>query len=171
MRKVVSNTTPLIALADIGHLDLLQKLYGEILIPEAVLNEIKTEPAKTVVNNSSWIKVKKIKKNDEKSLFRAKLHAGEVEVMILADEMNADLLLMDDNAAKKTAKFLGMTVTGTLGILIRAKREGYIPAVRPLLDALMTDGLYISDAVRDYVLEAAGEGKKISAKDEEKQIK
>ncbi len=156
MRKVVSNTTPLIALADIGHLDLLQKLYGEILIPEAVLNEIKTEPAKTVVNNSSWIKVKKIKKNDEKSLFRAKLHAGEVEVMILADE---------------TAKFLGMTVTGTLGILIRAKREGYIPAVRPLLDALMTDGLYISDVVRDYVLEAAGEGKKISAKDEEKQIK
>ena len=171
MRKVVSNTTPLIALADIGHLDLLQKLYGEILIPEAVLNEIKTEPAKTVVYNSSWIKVKKIKKNDEKSLFRAKLQAGEVEVMILADEMNADLLLMDDNAAKKTAKFLGMTVTGTLGILIRAKREGYIPAVRPLLDALMTDGLYISDAVRDYVLEAAGEGKKISAKDEEKQIK
>ena len=94
MRKVVSNTTPLIALADIGHLDLLQKLYGEILIPEAVLNEIKTEPAKTVVNNCSWIKVKKIKKNDEKSLFRAKLHAGEVEVMILADEMNADLLLI-----------------------------------------------------------------------------
>ena len=76
MRKVVSNTTPLIALADIGHLDLLQKLYGEILIPEAVLNEIKTEPAKKVVYNSSWIKVKKIKKSDEKSLFRAKLHAG-----------------------------------------------------------------------------------------------
>ena len=91
--------------------------------------------------------------------------------MILADEMNADLLLMDDNAAKKTAKFLGMTVTGTLGILIRAKKEEYIPAVRPLLDALLADGLYISDAVRDYVLEAAGEGKKISAKDEEKQIK
>ena len=138
----------MIALADIEHLDLLQKLYGEILIPEAVLNEIKTEPAKTVVNNSSWIKVKKIKKNDEKSLFRAKLHAGEVEVMVLADEMNADLLLMDDNAAKKTARFLGMTVTGTLGILIRAKKEEYIPAVRPLLDALLADGLYISDAAR-----------------------
>ena len=74
--------------------------------------------------------------------------------------MNADLLLMDDNAAKKTAKFLGMTVTGTLGILIRAKREGYISAVRPLLDALMADGLYISDVVRDYVLEAAEEGKR-----------
>ena len=58
-----------------------------------------------------------------------------------------------------------------MGILIRAKKEEYIPAVRPLLDALMTDGLYISNAVRDYVLEAAGEGKKISAKDEEKQIK
>ena len=55
MRKVVSNTTTLIALADIGHLDLLKKLYGDIYIPEAVIDEIKTEPARTIVKNSEWI--------------------------------------------------------------------------------------------------------------------
>ena len=103
MRKVVSNTTPLIALADIGHLDLLNKLYSDIYIPKAVLSEIKTEPAKYAIKNSDWVKVKSIQKAEDKSLFRAKLHAGEVEVMILAEEINADLLIMDDNVAKKTA--------------------------------------------------------------------
>jgi len=157
MRKVVSNTTPLIALADIGQLELLHKLYGEIYIPEAVLNEIKTEPAKTAVMGSSWIKVKTIENTEDKKLFRAKLHVGEVEVMILAEEMKADLLIMDDNAAKKTAKFLGMTVTGTLGVLIKAKREGYIEAIKPAMEALIADGLFISEQVRNYVLEEAGE--------------
>ena len=60
MCKVVSNTTPLIALADLGYLELLHKLYGEVYIPEAVLNEIKTEPARTAVMSSTWIKVKAI---------------------------------------------------------------------------------------------------------------
>ena len=157
MRKVVANTTPLIALADIGQLELLRKLYGEIWIPEAVLDEIKTEPAKTEVSSSEWIKIKEIFKTEDKQLFRAKLHAGEVEVMILADEVNADLLIMDDNAAKKTAKFLGMKVTGTLGVLVRAKKEGYLPMVKPSLDALISDGLFVSDKVYQYVLDAAGE--------------
>ena len=157
MRKVVSNTTPLIALADIGHLDLLKKLYGEIYIPEAVIDEIKTEPARTVVKNSEWIKVKSIRNMEDKNLFRAKLHAGEVEVMILAEEIDADLLIMDDNAAKKTAKFLGMTVTGTLGLLIKAKRAGYIETVKPAMNALISNGFFISEQVQHYVLEEAGE--------------
>ena len=157
MRKVVSNTTPLIALADIGHLDLLKKLYGEIYIPEAVIDEIKTEPARTVVKNSEWIKVKSIRNMEDKNLFRAKLHAGEVEVMILAEEIDADLLIMDDNAAKKTAKFLGMTVTGTLGLLIKAKRAGYIETVKPAMNALISNGFFISEQVQNFVLEEAGE--------------
>lgn len=57
MRKVVVNTTPIIALADIGHLDLLRKLYGEIIIPQAVNQEILSEPAKRLVTTSDWIRV------------------------------------------------------------------------------------------------------------------
>ncbi len=125
MRKVVSNTTPLIALADIGQLELLHKLYDEVLVPEAVFNEVESEPARTIVLNAEWIKRIKVHHPDRKSLFSSRLHAGEVEAIILAEEENADLLLMDDNAAKKTAKYLGFQVTGSLGVLVKAKQNGY----------------------------------------------
>lgn len=164
-RKVIANTTPLIAFAGIGHLDLLQKLYGEIIIPRAVLNEIKNEPArstvraaiKTETTPTMWINVCSISDVKTKQLYRAKLHGGEVEVMILAEEQHADLVLMDDNAAKKTAKFMGIKVTGTLGVLLRAKKAGYIAEVKPLMKALITNGMYISEKVYQYVLREAGE--------------
>lgn len=69
-----------------------------------------------VWNAGSWICVESIRDDTEKKMYKAKLHAGEVEVMILAQEQKADLVIIDDNAAKKTAKYLGLTVTGTLGI-------------------------------------------------------
>ena len=156
-RKVIANTTPLIALADIGQLDLLQKLYGEIMIPQAVLDEIRSEPAKSIVKEANWVKVCAISDVNAKYLYRAKLHAGEVEVIILAEEQEAELVLMDDNAAKKTAKFMGLKVTGTLGILLRAKREGYIREVKPLIERLLEAGMFISDDVCHYVLKEAGE--------------
>ena len=90
-------------------------------------------------------------------MHRAKLHAGEVEVMILAQEQKADLIILDDNTAKKTAKFIGLPVTGTLGLLLRAKREGYIKKVTPFMDDLCNDGFFIQDSVRQMVIEQAGE--------------
>ena len=157
MRKVVVNTTPIIALADIGQLDLLKKLYGEIIIPKAVDMEILSEPARSLVDKASWIKVVKPNTLEQRSMFSARLHAGEIEVLLLAQEHGADLLIIDDNAAKKTAKYLGLTVTGTMGILLKAKREGYIEAVKPLMEALIADGLYISPVVQSYVLAEAKE--------------
>ena len=103
MRKVIVNTTPIIALADIGYLNLLKELYGEILIPEAVLSEIISEPAHTLVKQSDWIKVKKAPVQSQKNSFSTRLHAGEIEVITLAQECSADLLILDDNMAKKTA--------------------------------------------------------------------
>lgn len=126
-------------------------------MPQAVADEILMEPAKSRVHNSPWIIVEKIKKQSQKKYFQARLHAGEVEVIILADEIKADLLLIDDNAAKKTAKFLGLNVTGTLGILLKAKQEGYLEKVEPLLSELIRDGLFINDSVKSYVLDTAGE--------------
>ena len=157
MRKVVANTTPLIALADIGQLELLKHLYGEILIPQAVLDEIESEPAKSMVSNASWIKKVIIEAADKKNMFKARLHAGEIEAIILAEESQADLIIMDDNAAKKTAKYLGYNVTGTLGILIRAKAEGYVESVEPLMNLLVDDGLYIDQKIKELALKKAGE--------------
>lgn len=156
MRKVVANTTPLIALADIGQLELLHQLYGEIFIPTAVLNEIESEPAKTRVKNADWIKVVEVSQENNYE-FSSRLHAGEIAVIRLAQEQNADLLLMDDNAAKKTAKFIGLTVTGSFGVLIKAKKEGFIKEVKPLMNALIQDGLYVDEEVRNMVLKVAEE--------------
>ena len=157
MRKVIVNTTPLIALAGIGHLNLLRQLYTEIMIPVAVYHEIISEPARSLVSAAEWITVEKITGTIQKSGFSSRLHAGEIEVIILVQEVGADLLIMDDNAAKKTAKYLGLTVTGTMGVLLRAKKEGLISEVKPLLEGLIGDGLYVSPTVQNYVLEQAGE--------------
>ena len=108
MRKVIVNSTPLIVLSGIGYLDILQKLYGEILIPTAVYQEVtkvKDSACIQMMNGNEWIHVMQIQNDIEKKMYKAKLHAGEVEVMILAQEQKADLVIIDDNAAKKTAKY------------------------------------------------------------------
>ena len=157
MPKVIANTTPLIALANIDRLELLRELYGTVIVPQAVIDEIIREPAKQRVRNAPWIKVEAVQDSSQKDIFRARLHAGEVEVMILAREQKADLVIMDDDSAKKTAKFLGLHVTGTLGVLLKAKREGYLEKVEPIMNEMILDGLFISDTVKRYVLKEAGE--------------
>lgn len=157
MRKVVVNTTPLIALAGIGQLELLQKLYTEIIIPDAVMEETESEPARTLVTRAEWIRKKNITHQERKSLFKARLHAGEVEVMILAEEESADLVIMDDNTAKKTAKYIGLNVTGTLGVLVKAKQAGLIGEVASLIDKLADDGFFVDEQTRRITLKMAGE--------------
>ena len=89
--------------------------------------------------------VEQIKDLGEKKMYKAKLHDGEVEVMILAQDMKEDLVILDDNAAKKTAKYLGLPVTGTLGILVKAKNQGIIKEMRPILSEMKLNGFYISN--------------------------
>lgn len=91
-------------------------------------------------------------------MYEAKLHDGEVEVMILAqEEPKADLVILDDNSAKKTAKFLELSVTGTLGVLVKAKQLNYIEKVKPLMDALIANGFFVTQNVYSMVLEQTGE--------------
>ena len=158
MDKVIVNSTPVIGLANIGKLDVLRQMYGAITIPQAVFDEIKSPSVQRQVNaNRDWIRVEQINDASQKQMYRAKLHAGEVEVMILAQEKKADLVILDDNAAKKTAKFLGLRVIGTLGILVLAKKRGYIKEVSPVLDALKRDGFFVSNDLCDLVLRQADE--------------
>ena len=114
MRRVIVNSTPIIVLCNIGLLDILKALYAEICIPEAVYREVteKDDSACQVLKTAlNWIHVEKIANQSDKKMYKAKLHDGEVEVMILAQEGTADdLVVIDDNAAKKTAKYLGLKV-------------------------------------------------------------
>lgn len=160
MRKVVVNSTPLIILCGIGRLDILKEMYQEIYIPVAVFREVtaKNDLACAQLRSAGvWIHIEQIQDYREKKMYKAKLHDGEVEVMILAQEQEADLVILDDNAAKKTAKYLGLTVTGTLGVLIKAKQQGIIETVRPLLTEMRRNGFYVSSMVEYMVLEQAGE--------------
>lgn len=123
MRKVIVNTTPLIALSHVGQLTLLQKLYGEIIIPRAVYQELSAKEdsicKKQVDSSLDWIRVENIENQMAKAMYKTQLHEGEVEVMILAKEKSADVVIVDDANAKKHAKYLGLPVTGTLGVLIK----------------------------------------------------
>ena len=158
MRKVVANTTPIIALSGIGKLDLLKKLYGEIYIPRAVFEEVKGEPECSMLReNLEWIHVSDIRDDSQKIMYRAKLHAGEVEVMIMAQEEDADLVIMDDHAARKTAKYLGLTVTGTVGIIVRAKKNHLVASASEIITELIDNGLYVSEEVKKIALREAGE--------------
>ncbi len=91
------------------------------------------------------------------SLMPARLHAGEVERITLARQLGADFLLLDDNATKKTARYLGLRVLGTLGVLVTAKRAGPIDAVDPVLADLQDIGFFASERVLDMTRRAAGE--------------
>ncbi len=154
MRKVTVNSTPLISLCKIDALDLLRKRYGEITIPEAVFQEVtaKNDQVKELLfANRSWIHVEPITKAADKKMYKAKLHDGEVEVMILAQESNADLVVIDDGPARKTAEYLGLTLTGTIGILIKSKQAGDIASVMPYMNALLDKGIYIKPSLMEEV--------------------
>lgn len=155
MRKVVVNSTPLIILCSIDKLDILKEMYSEIYIPVAVYNEVTAKDDSACQHlkaEHSWIHVENIKDVSEKKMYKAKLHDGEVEVMILAQEQKADLVIIDDNAAKKAAKYLGMAVTGTIGVLMKAKKQGIISQIKPLLLEMNEKGFYISDNLLEDVL-------------------
>ncbi len=104
----------------------------------------------------TWIKVCNVEKSSNLS-FKARLHAGEIEVIKLGVIYPDSLLILDDNAAKNTAKALGLKVTGTLGILIQAKEKKLIDNVKPYIDKMLKAGFYVSSEIITMVLNIAGE--------------
>lgn len=160
MRRIIVNSTPMIIFSKIGMIDILHKLFGEIIIPQAVYDEItyKSDIVCKIVENNNWINTAKIGSNADKVMYKSKLHDGEVEVMILAQEMGKDVLvIIDDNAAKKAAKYLGLTVTGTLGVLLMAKRRDYIDNLKDVIKLMKDHGFYVSRNVEEQVLISSGE--------------
>ena len=161
MRKVVVNTTPLIALSHVGQLDVLKKLYGGIIIPEAVYRELSVKAdsvcKKAVDSSLDWIQVGSIQNQMAKTMYKTQLHEGEVEVMILALEIGAEVVIIDDANAKKHAKYLELPVTGTLGILIKAKQKGYIDELKTILHCMTDNGIYISQSLIELCLRQVGE--------------
>ena len=159
---VVSNTTPLIGLAQIQRFDLLQQLFGEIHIPQAVYTEAvvagrEEGGAKREVSDATWIKTKRVQDRLAVEVLLDEMDSGEAETIVLARELKADWVLMDEKKGRRKLAELGVRKIGTIGILLKAKQIGLIPAVRPDLERLRQQGFSISQDVIESVLRQAYE--------------
>lgn len=148
---VVSNAGPLIALAQIDQFDLLQLLYGEIVIPPAVHKEVVTfgqdRPGAREVIGSDWVRIETIRNPVAVELLREQLDQGESEAIVLAMENKADLLLIDEARGRRVSQAQALQHIGTIGILILARRQGLITSVTPCLDQLMETEFRMSAAL------------------------
>ena len=108
------------------------------------------------LQEASWLRVVSLQDPRRADLL-ADLDQGEAEVLALAQELNADLVIIDERLARLHAKRLGLTLTGTMGVLLRAKQLGHVKAVAPLIDGLRQGGIHLSDMVVSEVLALADE--------------
>jgi hypothetical protein len=123
------------------------------VVPPAVVTE--TAPS---VSLPEWIEVRSLGQPLSALVLRASLGAGERQAISLALEMEASWLILDDQPARRLAEGLGLSVIGTLGVLMAAKRHGMVTSVRPLIDALAGHGFRMSPDLYEMVLRDAGEG-------------
>lgn len=159
---VVSNTSPLIALAEIGLLHLVPNLYGTITLPGAVFDEITVAgagaPGADEIRNARFVATVRL---EDTPLLRAliiELDAGEAEAIACAVQSRADWLLIDERRGRSIAERLGMRVIGTLGILIAAKRGGQLVEIKPALNELRDRaGFWMSNDLMQRVLLTANE--------------
>ena len=159
-RAVVVDSTPIIALAGLGQLDLLHRLYGEVLVPPAVWAELTTGErrpgGREDLAAAPWIQSVQLADPGQPDLF-SDLDRGEAEVIALARQTGARLVIIDDRLGRRHATRLGLRLTGTFGVLLAAKKRGLLSEIRPLVDLLAENRLYASPALRALVLERAGE--------------
>lgn len=159
MRKIISNTTPILSLLKINKLVLLKELYGKVTIPNAVFQEIENGKEKQYYQDLSllsWIEIADIK-NLESRVYFTDLDDGEAEVLILAKEQNADLVIMDEIIGRRFAKQLEFNLTGTIGILLKAKEKGLINSVTKLLTELTEKGTWLNPKLISRVIKLAKE--------------
>jgi predicted nucleic acid-binding protein len=148
----VCNSSPLIALDQIGHLDLLQLLFAEITIPPAVAAEV--PPSATA---RPWIVQRPCGKPLALHHLSGTLGPGECEAIGLALEISAAPIILDDRPARRAAQRLGLSVIGTLGLLLAAKRKGFLPVLRPLVDAQAAANFRARPSLVQQMLTDAGE--------------
>ena len=156
----VADTSPLIFLAKVNRLTLLPELYREVFIPPAVATELRAKPDRTSSELNRFIGSSRVQapgNTTQVETFSAYLGIGEAEAIALAMEIPDAILIMDDAEGRRMAQSLGLRVTGLLGVLIEAKVRKLLPAISPIVDQLVAEGLWLSEAMRRSVLDAVGE--------------
>ena len=145
---VVVDSTCLIGLERIGRLNILQALFDPIIIPPTVAREFGT--------SLSWLQVEVPADRALVAALKMLLDDGEAEAIALASELGHRIVL-DDLQARSAGKNLGLKVIGTIGVLLKAKHSGTLPALKPVLEELELNGFYLSAALKQEALRIAGE--------------
>jgi uncharacterized protein len=149
----ISNSSPLIALTQIGRLDLLRQLYTTVCVPPAVAMEV--EP--TVGKLPDWVRVQDLVHPLQPGAVSGSIGPGEREVISLGLELGAALLILDEQPARRLATALGLRVIGTVGILMAGKERGFLARIRPELDRLLAVRFFMDQDLYDRVIIHAGE--------------
>jgi len=156
---VISDSSPLISLSIISGLDLLEKLYNEIIVPEAVYEEVSLtdKPFSGSLQQYLKGKIRSVKNRVAVEMLQCDLGKGEAEAIILALETKPDFLLIDDLKARKLAGLNGIKIKGTMGVLLEGKKRGLIEEIKPLISLLISSNIRISETIIEMTLKAAGE--------------
>lgn len=152
---VVADAGPLIAFVRVGKLDLLRDVFGEIVIPPAVSEELRRggrrRSGTDEIAKSDWIRRQPLQATTNLAGLSPSLHAGEREAIALARQLDQPLLI-DEHRGRRAAQALGVSVIGSLGTLAEAKERGLIDRVRPILSELISSGYWMEpDLVREFL--------------------
>lgn len=151
--NVVVNTSPLAALDRIGRLDVLPKLFTEVIRPQSVVDELqaggKIHGGSSALYSSAWLKTVE---DPPEMILRKELGAGETAVIAIASRIQAELVILDDLAARNVAVELGLNITGTLGVLLAAHQKGILSDIEQAVFALTESGFRVSDKMIRSVL-------------------
>ena len=150
---VVVNTSPLVALDRIGQLEILPHLFGRVIRPRSVVDELlagkRVYGGSSNLFNAPWMDTVD---DPTEAVLRKELGAGETAAIVLAKKLNADLVILDDIAARNVAVNLDLPVSGTLGVLAAAFRKGYLPSLESAVDELEKCGFRMSETIRAAIL-------------------
>jgi predicted nucleic acid-binding protein len=149
-KTIISDTSCFIILSKIGELDLLHKLYGQII----TTSDIAEEFGETLPN---WVVIEKVSDKYRQRILEMQIDKGESSAIALALEVPNCTLILDDFKARKIAQNLGLSFTGTIGIIIKAKLNGTIPSIKPYLEKIKETNFRISAEIELQALKVAGE--------------
>jgi len=149
-RIIICNTSCFIILSKIGELDILQKLYGEIITTPDIAEEFgEILP--------DWVNIKSAESQNTQRILETQIDKGESSAIALALEMANSTLILDDFKARKIAQNLVLVFTGTIGIIVKAKLNGVIPSIKPFLEKIKATDFRISFEIEIQALKEAGE--------------
>lgn len=149
-KAIISDTSCLILLDKIGELEILNKLFGKIITTSEVANEF-GQPLPT------WIEIQQPTDNNYQSIIEASVDSGEASAIALAFELDNCLLIIDDLKARKFANQIGLTIIGTMGVIVDAKLAGIIPSVKSIITKIKLTNFRMTDQLEIVMLKKSGE--------------